>query len=1036
MDVSIISFLPAYPSIDLKKDNLFDLFPQGFYQSIYNKKEFHQLKSIPDQERINDGKFHPQPHQIFASRYSSPETPYDRQLIFHSMGFGKTGLAILTAENAIGRGFVGGVIAVPSQKFFRVFMTEIVKITGTKYFPPKYEDLTPEELERAIRKNIRKIYRFLTFEAFANSLKKDELMDKSSISQALRNEYSNRVIIIDEAHNLRIKPDKKETSEVYSAFHLLLQSVINCKILIMTATPFKDRWNEIASLVNLMLPLDKQFVTGNEFDREFSNNGITITDVDKIKDRLRGLITTLRSVPSSVKKEFIGEFIGNLKVFKVDVSKMSDFQAEGYLQAYRKDTEAGAKEGIYDSSRQAVNFVFPDGSYGVEGFKKYTKPLQKGGIKAPKGTRTFPIEELTPELYKHLRGKDQEETLNNISKFSSKYAKTIRNLLKQTEEKAGNSYIYNWYVEGSGCIIFSRLLEMFGYQRSINGIENTKGKRYVLLTNKTIDEQGKIVANVQKTFNDPKNARGEYIQIIVGSQTSGEGLSFYNVENIEVHTPFFNYSPIDQAIARGIRYGSHDEIIKIYQEEKKDFTVKIHHCVAVPPNIEESIDLQMYQISQDKDQRIKLGERMLKEIAYDCGTNRLVNMRGIDGSRECEYLNCEYKCEGLQNLEVKSPDFSTFNYYYSETEEKDIISRLRILYRKSVSLTLTEILEGLNTYQPFVVLKTLKKMIDQSDPIYNKYGFKTYLREHNDTYFLVDTMEKPSSSLASYYTLAPAVKDTIDLDTYVENLQYHQAESLLEKIYQESQDPEGKFTQKILPLLNRLSINIKESLLEMVIDAEEKKSPLNQRFRLWILDIFKSHIRVLNDGRIVSTLIEGVVMCRFSLEDWRDCSDDETIVNQIEKQKVEVVKDLEDNPYGYYAIINTLLLEGKDGWKHGFWIRDIEKAKLQEGADRRKKIRGEKCSIGSLKIGKMASIAYELGIDIANGADEKMNTLSIISSLKKDNFVTINYEILEEPELRRLFRLFKGKAVNLCNSLLRWFQEKKLVQYTTAVSMK
>lgn len=45
-------------------------------------------------------------------------------------------------------------------------------------------------------------------------------------------------------------------------------------------------------------------------------------------------------------------------------------------------------------------------------------------------------------------------------------------------------------------------------------------------------------------------------------------------------------------------------------------------------------------------------------------------MRGIDGSRECEYLNCEYKCEGLQNLEVKSPDFSTFNYYYSETEEK------------------------------------------------------------------------------------------------------------------------------------------------------------------------------------------------------------------------------------------------------------------------------------------------------------------------------------------------------------------------------
>lgn len=1033
MNVDINSFLPAYPTIDARGDNLFQLFPAGFYQSVFNKKEFNQLKSIPDQPRINDGKFHPQPHQTFSSRYSSTETLYDRQLVIHTMGTGKTGLAILTAENLIGNGFVGGVIAVPSQKFFRSFMTEIVKITGEKYFPPKHEDMTPAELERAIRKNIRRTYKFITFEAFSNSLKKDDNMSKQLIANRLKDEYSNRVIIIDEAHNLRIKPDKRDTSEVYSAFHLLLHSVYNCRILLMTATPQKDRWNELADLANLLLKEDMQLPTGSAFDKEFKNDGVTIENSDILKDRLRGIVTTLRAVPSSVKREYIGDYVGDLEVFKVDVSEMSDFQSEAYMAAYAKDTQAGSKEGIYDSSRQATNFVFPDGSYGSEGFKKYTIPIVKAKAKAPRGTRTFPIEELSPELMKHLRGATQEDTLRNIHKFSAKYAKTIRNIINQTEQKAGNAYIYNWYVEGSGCIIFARLLEMFGYRRSITGVENTKAKRYVLLTNKTIDDQGKIVANVQKTFNDPKNARGEYIQVIIGSQTSGEGLSFYNVEDIEIHTPFFNYSPVDQAIARGIRYGSHDVIMGIYAEEKKEFSVKIHHCVSAPKNLADSIDLQMYQISQDKDRRIKLGERLLKEISHDCGTNMLVNMRGVDGSRECEYLNCEYKCEGLTDLEVKEPDFSSFNFFYSEEEEVQIISRLKQMYRTTISLTLTELQANLKDYHPFVVLKTLKRVIDQSEPIYNMYGFKTYLREHNDTYFLVDSMEKPSSSLAAFYTSAPAVKGETDLNTYIESLQYDQAGALLDTIYQESK--EGKFAN-VLPILSRLPLVVRESLLESVVDANEAKSPNNQPFRDWLISVYESHIQKLADGRYVSTLMDGVIMCRFGPQNWLDCSDDEEVANEIERAKAKVVRDLEDTPYGYYAIVNTVLLQGKDGWKNGFWIRDIEKAKKQDGADRRKKIRGEKCSIGTLKIGKMASMAYGFGIDIPNGADARMSVKDMIDIMKKDKFITVNFETFTEPEVRRLYRLFKGKAVNLCNYMLKWFQERDLVQLTTATSMK
>ena len=1033
---SINSFLPAYPSVSVRDDNLFDLFPNGFYQSIYDKKEFNQLQIDPTKPRIRDGKFHPQPQQTYAGRYASSKTLYDCQMIIHSMGVGKTGLAVLTVENNLGKGFIGAVIAVPSKKFIDTFMSEIINITGDKYLPDKAENLTEDELRRAIRSRIKKVYKFITFEAFANSIEKDKNAGGNTADR-LREEYSNRIIIVDEAHNLRIQPDKKaQTSRVNSAFNLLFHSVYNCKKLLMTGTPMKDRWNELPDLANLILPQEQQLPSGNAFDQKFPNDGKNIGNVDILKDRLKGMISTLKPIPSTVKKDFIGSFLPGLELFKVDISEMSDFQAKSYLEAYASDTlqdggEDEKSKGIYNSSRQAINFVFPDGSYGSDGFKKYMVPLPKAAKRLKKGTKTFDIEPMNTELRQAIEGKTYEETLANLSKYSSKYAQTIRDILEQTKNQSGNSYIYNSYVDGSGSVLFARILELFGYRRSIKGVENTKGKRYVLLTNRTLDDSGKMVADMQKTINDPKNARGEYIQVVIGSRTSGEGLSFYNVENIGIHTPYWNYSTIDQAINRGLRFRSHDEIIKIFLEEKKDFSVKIHHYVAVPPNPNDSIDVIMYQKCQEKDIRIKLGERMLKQISYDCGNNKLINMQGVDGSRECEYLNCEYKCEGLSG-ETKL-DYSSYNYYYSQEDEDAAVSRIKVYFRTKFLLTLIELKELLTDFHPFIVIKSLKKIVDQSIPIINMLGFRSYLREFNDIYFLVDSMSQPSSSLASYYTSAPAIKSVIPLEEYINDVQYQQSGFLLELMYREIQ--RGNY-DLMSEYISRLPIDVKESLLESIIIAEDQKVPINREFRKWFLELNKAVVHRLTNGTIVSNLVDGNMMC-YEGGVWKDCSNDEKIRTEIEETKVLNVKGLEDNPYGYYAIVNRELL-GK-GWKTGFWIRDMTKAKQQLGDDGRKKIRGAQCSTGDLKIGKLASMAYNFGLDLSNRKDDKktiQEMINIINADKSKLFTNEEVSAMSPDNIKRFFRLIKGGGESLCRLLLKWFEDHNLVEETKLETMK
>ena len=277
----------------------------------------------------------------------------------------------------------------------------------------------------------------------------------------------------------------------------------------MSGTPMKDGPEEIASIMNLILPSDKQLPMEQEFLNTFMNKvadnlyDIKPEKIVELSDCFRGRVSYLKNIVPNITKTFVGSVVKPLKYFKVDINEMSEFQTKYYLEALQRDENEMTGSGWYNHSRQASLFVFPDGTYGKEGFTKYVK-ITKNNDK----TSSF---SLSSHLEKVLLvdGNTNEAIIKNIMKYSSKYGRTIQEILRA---KKGITLIYNEFVEGSGIILFSLLLNLFGYRKS-NGSENDSAKRYALLTHKTTTI--KRMSRLLDKINSSENVTGNIINVII-----------------------------------------------------------------------------------------------------------------------------------------------------------------------------------------------------------------------------------------------------------------------------------------------------------------------------------------------------------------------------------------------------------------------------------------------------------------------------------------------------------------------------------------
>jgi superfamily II DNA or RNA helicase len=1000
---NIEDFLSKYPdSIPFSEAILNPYGNENFYEVIYRKKEFYE-------KRLD--KFESKPilpgqllkHQEIVSRFLSSDTLYDSLLLFHEMGTGKTGVSVALAELIKNKeGTINkALILMRGKALIDNYINELVFVnTEGQYIPENYEKLSPMEKIVRTKKKISEFYEFDTFEVFAKNITK---MSPSKIAEM----YSNRVVIIDEVHNIR--PQDKETAGIYESIHRFLHTIKNSKILLMTATPMKDKPEEIADILNLILPENRQLPTGDNFVKEFlsqQENNIYQVNPDKkdvLESYFRGKISYLKSQQSDVEKKFMGEKFKKLQKFVIYPLEMSGYQRESYLESYSKDTEGGPEGGIYSNSRQASLFIYPDGSYGQKGFSKYIIE-KKSKSKEGKVSSTFTM---TEEFRRAILGETNLETLENIRKHSVKYYTTLKNIIENPKR---NAFVYCDFVEGSGAILFSKLLELLNYRKS-TGNETTKDDRYAIITHKTAST--KQIRNILSKFNSNENIFGDYIRVIIGSRVIGEGFSLKSIGDIHILTPHWNYSETDQAIARGLRLFSHVYL----QDAGITPIVRIFQYTALPSLSEykKSIDYIMYLLSETKDVSIKSVERIIKESAFDCALNYTRNFTpGNDFTRICDYLKCEYKCNFQPPVTEVSLDYTSYNLFYSRNEIRDITVQLKKLFLSKNIYFLEEIKNEMDMHNTFLILSTLDYLINEKIPFINKHNQLCYLKHYSDLFYLDISTNYIENMTEWLYIDTPAFFEMNSVQSITSKYEKENIPVLIRQLEESETDEEYETVFK------RFSQSIQEMFIEASVLNKYSGISQGMNIRDWVLKKYENYLFKIENTWVSTFLKEqGVMRCLPQGGQWEDCDEDiqEIIANKL-KEKVE---DISKTDYGYYGIYNE-----KDD---KFYIRDVSS---MEEDDKRKQSRGRLCVTWDKK--DLIHVAHTVKLDYTGDNSKFIGLLNKLNKLSKENLLKIKdkyknaeeVEKLTKSEIVRIYFWSTVKKELICTYLKKWFKDNQL----------
>ena len=229
--------------------------------------------------------------QLLVSQYISLNTPYNGLLLYHGVGVGKTCTSLLVADNfkeyvrKNGKKII--ILTKPAiQNSFRNeifnyddFMDNIDKNmfkclsqefqddwnTFKKTNDKSKYDTFPDSI-------INEYFEIYGYQQFVNIFKKQTLnSDGTYNSFKINSLFSNIVLIIDEIHNLRDDTDDSDISSSESTkdskeFIYNIISILNdpIKLILLSATPMYDKYDEIQFIINLLLLNDKKSLITND----------------------------------------------------------------------------------------------------------------------------------------------------------------------------------------------------------------------------------------------------------------------------------------------------------------------------------------------------------------------------------------------------------------------------------------------------------------------------------------------------------------------------------------------------------------------------------------------------------------------------------------------------------------------------------------------------------------------------------------------------------------------------------------------------
>lgn len=354
-----------------------------FNDKIYSKKEFNDTRY--DGEIFEDVKEHSneliennfrvlKPHQAFVKNFLSFQTPYNSLLLYHGLGSGKTCSAIGVCEES--RDYLkqtglirkNMIVAAPNviDNFKKQLFDEnnlkekdglwtITSCIGNKLIeeinPTNLKGLKREQVITQIKSLIRSYYVFMGYIEFANYV--DKLMgdstNKKDIQRKLKNEFNDRLLVIDEMHNIRVSIEDSKNKIVADKLLLVITNAERMRLLLLTATPMYNNCTEIIWLLNLLNINDRRPTI--KLKKVFNEEGeLTEKGKELLVRKMRGYVSYVRGenpytfpyrifpkdIPSHtpyksvVKTQMNGRKIKHPTTLDLYVSPIGEEQLKGY----------------------------------------------------------------------------------------------------------------------------------------------------------------------------------------------------------------------------------------------------------------------------------------------------------------------------------------------------------------------------------------------------------------------------------------------------------------------------------------------------------------------------------------------------------------------------------------------------------------------------------------------------------------------------------------------------------------------------------
>jgi hypothetical protein len=740
-----------------------------------------------------------QTQQKFLRRILSPDSPNRSMLLVHGTGTGKTCTAIQVAEEYILRPDfqdkrVMVVASAAVQENFRteLFQMKRVKIdevagtleskqcTGRRYLDmllriesdpvnwnnPRIRD----KLERTADRIIDEFYEFMAYESFGTYIEKRLGGTEKDIDRDwVHANFDNRLLIVDEAHNVPEGKDGRGVKGITRSLENLVKTADGLVLVFLTATPMFDTYEELAFYMNLFLWNDRKqdFKTAVKMGDYFNPDatlkagppGETFRKwvqqyVSYVKGENPFTFPFRLPAPKSVTVEatassWLGKAIPPSE--RIQYLTLTDSEAKGIQKDILSKTVSGDdEEGKKTALMEPTICVLP-------GAKTFNEVFTKSGKQYAYTGEPF----LTPDALP-----------NHAAKFVT--------VLKSIESGKGICLVYSNYVT-MGARLFAMALEEHGYTpasgTSVLAAPSYKGPskgKYIVLTSDISEAEIDRMISLARSNS---NTEGSQVRVIVSSKIVSEGVDFRFVRQIHILDPWWNMSRIEQVAGRGLRNCSHQSL------PFDDQNCTVYYHVVRTGDGKECFDEYTYRTKvEQKAIKIARVRKVLAESAIDCPLLNTLNtlpedwknleipQRQSEGGKMVTYRLAAMLAPAFTETpdvaacvaspSVPDPEHTRPLSTYLDVRDELLVKLADLLLAKPI-WDREELVTALRPYTKEVVLFNIQQAVASGYRFKDSFGRPAILESKGDLYALAP-LGVPNSTMIERIA-QPAIRSRIDL---------------------------------------------------------------------------------------------------------------------------------------------------------------------------------------------------------------------------------------------------------------------------------